>query len=197
MKRIASHTKPDIYLFKGLAMRFLQKIFFLIALLFLSACGVFPGAQTDIDHFFEEGMYPQERFYQTDKGTVGYAEVNLVDEDAKTIVLLHGSPGRWKHYARYLGDQDIYERARLLAFDRPGWGWSRDVGVTPSVEEQGRLVWQAIEDAHNMDKDKSIILVGHSYGPSVAVAMALKHSDKIAGLILISDALDPALEVPR
>lgn len=99
------------------------------------------------------------------------------------VVLLHGN-------GVMLQDFDVSgvlglaaERHRVIAFDRPGFGYSdrpRSRIWTPAA--QAALIAQALRE---LDAGPAII-VGHSWGTMVALAMALDHSESVAGLVLLS-----------
>jgi pimeloyl-ACP methyl ester carboxylesterase len=72
---------------------------------------------------------------------------------------------------------------RVIVFDRPGFGHSdrpRNVVWTPNA--QAELIKHALE---RLDVSNTIVL-GHSWGASVAVALALKYPALVRGLVLAS-----------
>jgi pimeloyl-ACP methyl ester carboxylesterase len=72
---------------------------------------------------------------------------------------------------------------RVIVFDRPGFGHSerpRNVVWTPDA--QAELIQHALERLNVSDT----IVLGHSRGASVAVALALKYPDLVRGLVLAS-----------
>ncbi|HJY04676.1 MAG TPA: alpha/beta fold hydrolase, partial [Bryobacteraceae bacterium] len=72
---------------------------------------------------------------------------------------------------------------RVVVFDRPGFGHSdrpRNVVWTPDA--QAELIKQALT---KLNVSNATVL-GHSWGASVAVALALKYPDMIRGLVLAS-----------
>jgi pimeloyl-ACP methyl ester carboxylesterase len=72
---------------------------------------------------------------------------------------------------------------RVIVFDRPGFGHSdrpRNVVWTPDA--QAELLKHALERLNV----SSTIVLGHSWGASVAVALALKYPDLVRGLVLAS-----------
>ncbi|NNU80520.1 alpha/beta hydrolase [Halovulum dunhuangense] len=97
-------------------------------------------------------------------------------------VAIHGASGNLRDWtigpAQALGRQNT-----LLMFDRPGLGFSerpaRD-GDDPFV--QARLMRQA---AAQLGFGEAIVM-GHSYGGSVALAWAIDAPDRVPGLVLIS-----------
>jgi pimeloyl-ACP methyl ester carboxylesterase len=71
----------------------------------------------------------------------------------------------------------------VIAVDRPGFGYSdRPRGTVWSPEAQA----QAIQKALQKIGLEQPIVVGHSWGTLVALAMALNDPDAIAGLVLLS-----------
>ena len=78
-------------------------------------------------------------------------------------------------------------KAEMLFLDRPGHGWS---GRSHGHEEQRE---QAALIAGLMDRlgIGPAIIVGHSFGGSIAAAFALDHPDKTKGLIFLSAATHP------
>ena len=106
------------------------------------------------------------------------------------LVLIHGASGNLRDFSFGLIDQ-LSDRYRVIAFDRPGLGYTGrtdpayDSAFTTHAEtlaEQATLLQAA---AAQLGADKPLVL-GQSYGGSVALAWALDHPDHIAGLILVS-----------
>ncbi len=94
------------------------------------------------------------------------------------VVFIHGQPGT-------AGDFDeVAERLpltiKILAYDRPGWGEShRDAtDVEGNVNYLAELLLsKGIEE---------VVLVGYSYGTTVALRAAVDYPERIAGLVLVS-----------
>jgi pimeloyl-ACP methyl ester carboxylesterase len=107
------------------------------------------------------------------------------------VVLLHGN-------GSMIGDfvsSGITERAasshRVIAFDRPGFGFSeRPRGRSWGPVEQAKLFLRAFSQ---LGIERPIV-VGHSWGTLVALALALEDPEKVAGLVLLSGYYYP---VPR
>lgn len=55
------------------------------------------------------------------------------------IVFIHGSPGSWMHYAKYLRDERMRKKFRVIAIDRPGFGFS-DFGKAMHLQEQCDII---------------------------------------------------------
>jgi pimeloyl-ACP methyl ester carboxylesterase len=79
------------------------------------------------------------------------------------------------------------ERYRVIAFDRPGYGYSdRPLGQIWTPETQAALVAAALG---KLGIERPIVL-GHSWGTLVALAIALDHAN-VSGLVLISGPYFP------
>ncbi|KQM57955.1 lactone esterase [Sphingomonas sp. Leaf16] len=110
------------------------------------------------------------------------ARLHYVDTggDGPPIVLLHGIYGQLRNFTYALTGQ--LADHRLIVVDRPGWGHSAVEGDHPTIETQARMIADLI-DALGLDRP---LLVGHSMGGAVALAMALNQPSKIRGLALIA-----------
>ena len=72
---------------------------------------------------------------------------------------------------------------RVIIFDRPGFGHSdRPLGSMWTADQQAELLRRALLQL-NVERP---ILVGHSWGTLVALALAVRHQESIAGLVLVS-----------
>jgi pimeloyl-ACP methyl ester carboxylesterase len=125
--------------------------------------------------------------------TIHYAATG--DEQSDTVLLfIHGSPGAWDAFEIYLKDKSLRKRFRMISVDRPGFGYSDFGKKEESLNMQSWVYAPILRDLVN--KNKKIILIGHSYGGPVIAKMAMDYGDAIAGLIFIAPSLDPELE-PR
>ena len=111
--------------------------------------------------------------------------------DRPKVVFIHGSPGSWAGYARYLSDPKLQTRAHLIAVDRPGYGASGSGEPMRSVPRQGELIQQVFEIG---DPRQPVILLGHSYGGPVAARIAMDADPRIRSLIVVAGSVDPELE---
>jgi pimeloyl-ACP methyl ester carboxylesterase len=104
--------------------------------------------------------------------------------EGEPLVLIHGNTVTSQDFL--LGDLvDMAERKyRVLIFDRPGYGYSNRPGERTrwSPEEQARVLHAALL---RLGVRKPVVL-GHSWGAMVAMAMALDHPDFMRGLVLES-----------
>lgn len=113
------------------------------------------------------------------------------DESQPTLVFIHGTPGSWIRYQNYLQDKELLSRFRMIAVDRPGFGYSR-FGDAKNLEEQSTIIGQLINTKGN---DKPVYLIGASFGGPVVTRLAIDNPGKFSGLLLLAPALDPATEI--
>ncbi|TDK36614.1 alpha/beta hydrolase [Rhizobium deserti] len=107
--------------------------------------------------------------------------------DLPPIVFLHGASANL--YDPVLSFRAKLEgRATMLFVDRPGHGRS-DAGGSEDIYPDG----QADSIARLMEKRgiPKAIIVGHSFGGAIAAAIALRHPDKVIGLVFLSPAVYP------
>ena len=101
----------------------------------------------------------------------------------RPVVLLHGNMTMIEDWATS-GVLDMAAgRYRVIAFDRPGYGHSertRDRVWTPAA--QADLLHEALR---KLGVERPIV-VGHSFGTIVALELALRHPEDVAGLALVS-----------
>lgn len=110
---------------------------------------------------------------------------------APKVVFVHGSPGSWRTFARFLEDPALKDRAFLISLDRPGYGGSGAGRVEPSLDAQAR----AVTAVFDLDVASApVILVGHSYGGPVVVKAAALGDPRVRGVVIVAGAVDPELE---
>lgn len=123
------------------------------------------------------------RLHYTDRG------------QGRPVVLLHGN-------GSMIDDFDLSgvvglatTSYRVITFDRPGFGYSdrpRSTIWTPAA--QAELIVKALRQLQIEDP----VVVGHSWGAMVAMAMGLDHPDYVRSLVLLSGYYYPSvrLDVP-
>ena len=125
-----------------------------------------------------KGFPPEGQFID-----VGGDRVHYVDRgQGPAIVLVHGLCGNLRNFA-YLDLERLAKSHRVIAIDRPGSGRSaRGVDSAANIYAQARVVAQCIE-ALGLDKP---VLVGHSLGGAIALAVGLNHPHVVRRLALIA-----------
>lgn len=122
---------------------------------------------------------PSGRFVEVDGIRLHYLERG----SGPTLVLLHGNGVYSKDFETSGLLQRAAQHYRVIAFDRPGFGYSdrpRTTIWTP--DKQAALLHRALEQIGV----ESAIVAGHSWGAMVALAMGLQQPDFVRGVVLLS-----------
>ena len=108
------------------------------------------------------------------------------------LLFLHGSPGSISYYGRRYSDSSLHGRFRMYAVDRPGYGYSGLGDPEPSIQKQSEMI-RPLLDSLNKARHP-IIVVGSSYGASIACRLAMDHPELVDGLVLTGPAIGPGRE---
>lgn len=108
------------------------------------------------------------------------------DPDAVPLVFVHGASGNAREPA--LAFAEAFARHRLIFFDRPGHGWSTRHGAADASPTAQARVLADLMTAKGIER---AIVVGHSWGGSVAAAFGVHHPDRAAGLVFLAPATHP------
>lgn len=120
------------------------------------------------------------RLHYTDRGT------------GSPVVLVHGNAVSGHDYDTSGVAEALIRTNRVIIFDRPGFGHSeRPHGCAWTAAQQAELLHKALTMLHVHRP----VVVGHSWGTLVALAMALAHPDDVAGLVLLSGYYFPTLRL--
>lgn len=117
--------------------------------------------------------------------------VRLIDRpgaDATAVPLLfvHGASGNRRDPFLAFGDHLI--RHRALFVDRPGQGGSSRHGRADAAPDAQAAVLAAVLDRLGIAR---AVVIGHSWGGSVAAAMAVVRPERVAGLVFLAPATHP------
>lgn len=104
--------------------------------------------------------------------------------DGQLLVFIHGSPGDWQNFMPFLENQEIQDRFKIIALDRPGYGLS-DLGKPEvSLAMQARYIMTILSENQSSHQDP--VLVGHSFGAPVAARILMDYPEAFEYGILIS-----------
>ncbi len=110
--------------------------------------------------------------------------------EGNPLVLLHGNGGMIQDFETSGLIEIAAKRYRVIVFDRPGYGYSeRPRGTIWTPDAQAELLHRALEQ---LGIARAIVL-GHSWGASVAIALALKYPQAVGALILASGYYYPSI----
>lgn len=111
-------------------------------------------------------------------------------ENKPTLVFIHGSPGSWDAYKEYLTDSLLLQKYRLIAIDRPGFGYS-NFGEAEDLKTQSGLIADFLKTVANKNP---IALVGHSLGGPIIAKIAIEEPTKYQHLVILAGSIDPSAE---
>jgi len=135
--------------------------------------------------------YQAEFHYQSFKDrTLRYVEIGR--DAGPLIVFIHGAPSSSLFWQEMLRDSSLLAKARLMAVDRPGYGYSGYGRPETSVQQQAKFIGQVLRE--KAAQHDNIIIHGSSYGGTVAARLAMDYPDLVDGILLQSSSLKPGAE---
>ena len=182
---------------KGRWLRRLLRILIIVIGLIISGCFV-------VDHFYQFRRSDEEmkqlfteqhidaniNYYTTQGRRLRYIAAG--NDSLPTLLFLHGSPGSISYYGRRFIDSSLKDHFRFFAVDRPGYGYSGFGDPEPSIQKQSEMIRPILDSLHT--PKHPIIIVGSSYGASVACRLAMDHPELVDGLVLTGPAIGPGRE---
>lgn len=106
--------------------------------------------------------------------------------EGPAVLLLHGLGGNLRHFHRMI--DSLAEGRRVIALDSPGCGYSRMLdGGHVSLRRRADIVAAFIERLQL----EQVLVVGHSLGGALALALALDHPQCLRGLLLLAPLSQP------
>lgn len=127
---------------------------------------------------------PRGRFTAVSGGRLHWVEKG----EGKPVVMIHGLGGNHHNFTYAMTERLAAAGYRAIAIDRPGCGWSeRDSDEQARIPEQARMIAELLAQ-EGIEKP---LLVGHSLGGAVSLALAVNHPDRVGGLALVSALVTP------
>lgn len=168
-------------------------IFLSLSYLFFNySCLTMRSSSKETHTFFASRKIPYtDSIIQIAEQKIHYLQTGKAD--APTLVFIHGSPGSWDAWKNYLSDSMLLQHFRLIAPDRPGFGYS---GFRKSMDLEGqtKVLNALLKKLHN---GQPTTVIGHSYGGPLVVNMALEAPELFDHLFILAGALDPEAEKPE
>jgi pimeloyl-ACP methyl ester carboxylesterase len=159
----------------------------------LTACGFPPY---DGDHYQQQaemGRSLNHFEHDVDDGRVVYGVHAGESQSKQAVLFIHGAPGDWKAWGRYLGDEDLNNQTFMIAVDRPGYAGSNAGGEEINLQNQAQWIMQAAQAFH----PGPFVVVSHSYGGPIAMQIAIDYPNDVAKNIVLAGAIDPDLHQAR
>ena len=150
----------------------------------LAGCGRTVDARASAREAGFEAQFPPTGQLLEVGGITIHAHVEGTGPD---LILLHGASGNSRDFTFDLVDR-LSDRYRVIAFDRPGLGWSDPIGDQTANPIAQAEVLRAAADLLGV---RDPIVLGHSYGGAVALAWAERAPLDTAALVIVSGATMP------
>ena len=133
---------------------------------------------------------PRGQFMDVDGQRIHYVDAG---GSKPPIVMIHGLGGNLLHFGYAMADK-LANDYRVILVDRPGAGYSTRPDDAPAtLTAQAKTIATLIR---RLDL-KQPLLVGHSLGGALSLAIALDHPDCAGGLALIAPLTHAREDVPE
>lgn len=150
--------------------------------------GVLAGVNAAVARRTERRHPPEGRFITVDGVRLHYTDRGV----GRPVVLVHGNAVSGHDYDTSGIAEMLAQTNRVIIFDRPGFGHSdRPRRRVWSAEHQAELLHKALASL----QVQRPVVVGHSWGTLVALALALDNPTDTAGLVLLSGYYFPTLRL--
>lgn len=184
--------------------RFLRVVGWALLTLFVLALGTLGVAwfvdfrQTDqelAEEFTNQTVRPVIHRYRVTDADGSIRTIRFMEtpgNSARPVVLfVHGAPSSLSFFNAFFKDTNLLKRAQLVAVDRPGYGYSDFGRVETSIVRQAELLQPLVDRYKNAPY---LMVVGSSYGGSVAARLAMNNPGRVNHVVFVSSALGPGLE---
>jgi pimeloyl-ACP methyl ester carboxylesterase len=109
--------------------------------------------------------------------------------DDLPIVLLHGAGANLRDMELAVGER-LAIRHRVILVDRPGFGFSERKRAGENSPTEQAVILDALLSRLGVDR---AIILGHSWGGTLALTFALDFPERVAGLVLVAPPTHPGL----
>ncbi|MBC8981978.1 alpha/beta hydrolase [Pseudomonas lurida] len=158
------------------------------AAVFIGASAVLWGFSAWMTRRIEAAVPINGRFLEVDGERFHYCD----EGKGPPLVMIHGLMGSSRNLTYALSGQ-LREHFRVITLDRPGSGYStRHKGTAADLPAQARQVAAFI---NTLGLDKPLVL-GHSLGGAISLALALDHPHSVSGLVLVAPLTHPQPTLP-
>ena len=131
---------------------------------------------------------PSGQFVDVDGVRLHYT----VHGEGPPLVMLHGNGVTHSDFDTSGLAAHLARQHTVYLFDRPGFGYSERPRTTVwTPKAQAELLYQALD---KLQVERPVVL-GHSWGTMVAVAMGLAHPEYVRGLVLLSGYYYPSVRL--
>ncbi|MES2681935.1 MAG: alpha/beta hydrolase [Pseudomonadota bacterium] len=167
----------------------MRVLLLLAVMLLLAACSNPPYPRGDLAKLYPQPPRPVLSTVSVQGRSVHLAQ--MPGSGPTPLLFVHGSPGDWQAWSRYLDAPALAAFNPRIAVDRPGFGGSGAGDVVTDLRRQASLLAALIPDG------SQAVVVGHSLGGPIVGWLLLDHPDKFCGGVMVAGSIAPALEAPR
>lgn len=131
------------------------------------------------------------------------ARVNVAYAQCETkskpiLAFVHGSPGSYSDFSKYLQSEALGKKFCLVVFDRPGFGKSMQGINLSNLNLQAELLTEALEEfREKLGLTGKILLAGHSYGGPIVLQMIKYWEGKLDRVFLLASPSVSKWEEPK
>lgn len=180
--------KTTLIAFRSILILF---VLFVITLLVLDRFIQFRMDDKEVATYFSQKHVPASiQYYETHGRQMRY--IITGGDKAATVLFIHGAPSSSTYFKDYLSDSLLLQEARLFAVDRPGYGYSGLARPVTSIQEQAAMIRPILDSLQQLHHP--VVVVGASYGTSIACRVAMDYPQLVDGLVLVAPALAPGEE---
>jgi pimeloyl-ACP methyl ester carboxylesterase len=142
--------------------------------------------------FFQENNLSGQVAYCRSPGyTMRYVSVG--SDTLPLLLMVHGAPSSSSYFRTYLQDDTLRKHYQLVAVDRLGYGYSSRFGTPEiSLSKQAEALYCIINKL--TARPRPVLVLGTSYGTSVACRLAMDYPKALDGLVLSAPSLAPGQE---
>ncbi len=182
---------------RGKWLRRLLRLILGLIIFLIMACFVFDHyvqfrkSDEELNKFFTENHVPGKIGYYTTHGRK-LRYVSIGNDNLPTLLFIHGSPASMSLYRGRFSDITLRRTFKILAIDRPGYGYSGFGNPEPSIQKQSEMIRSLLDSLYK--PKHPIIVVGGSFGAPIACRLAMDHPELIDGLVLTGPAIGPGRE---
>ncbi len=172
--------------------RYVALSIFMVYLVMCQSCMKMRMSPNKTKSFFEKA----KTNFISEKFSISEHDIHYIqtgENDKPTLVFIHGSPGSWDAFKEYLKDSLLLKKYRMIAIDRPGFGYS-NFGQAEDLQTQSKRINAFLK---TKDNKQPVILIGHSMGGPVITEMTTLAPDKYKTLVIIAGSIDPDAEKPE
>ncbi len=107
----------------------------------------------------------------------------------RDVLLIHGLPGSIEDWDPVI--DRLAKKYRVTAYDRPGFGFSSDNAAAHTVAANADTAVKIMERLGL----RNVVVVGHSYGGGIALALAARKIENIKGYVSLAGVSHPSENV--